>query len=86
MEWAVLEQMLASHWGCVARTTIQLAILELTSIRPVISLIRMTWSDLSHRLVGLVVILLLRRTLDRLFGLVVKASASRAEGPRFESR
>ena len=30
MEWTVLEQVLASHWGCVTRTAIHLATLELT--------------------------------------------------------
>ena len=40
MGWAVLEQVLASHWGCITRIAIRLAHLELTvhmSIHPVVS-------------------------------------------------
>ena len=49
MEWAVLEQVLASHWGCVTRTAIYLASLELTvhmNIYPVVSCPQSNHDDL----------------------------------------
>ena len=49
MEWAVLEQVLASHWGCVTRTVICLASLELTvhmSICPIVSCSQFNQDDL----------------------------------------
>ena len=49
MEWAVLEQVLACHWGCVTRTAIRLASLELTvhmSIHPVVSCSQSNQDDL----------------------------------------
>ena len=49
MEWAVLGQLLASHWGCVTRTAIRPASLELTvhmSIHPVVSCSQYNQDDL----------------------------------------
>ena len=49
MEWAVLEQVLASHWGCVTRTAIRLASLELAvhmSIYSVVSCSQSNHDDL----------------------------------------
>ena len=49
MEWAVLEQVLASHWGCVTRTAIPLANLEPTvhmSIHPVVTCSQPNQDDL----------------------------------------
>ena len=49
MEWAVLEQVLTSHWGCVTRTAIRLGNLELTvhmSIHPAVSCSQSNQDDL----------------------------------------
>ena len=46
MKWAVLEQVLASHWGCVTRTVVDLELTVHMSIHPVVTCSQSNQDDL----------------------------------------